>query len=202
MKKTDFAAVKTFIENTVIGENKVVSMKVLQAVYSDNSNDKHYRHKLKQKILKEYPDALQFVQPSNMCAEVVFSKSIFDERMLPTFEPQFNTIHVAKPLREDIITFCKSIPTHKWPPTFESVTAEYGNPPESVQVFLKHLLTTENTNKERACRMINSVTSDFIHVSNGQIKTPKHYLFPVGLHNLTGQRQPVVMTNKLGHCMS
>ena len=51
--------------------------------------------------------------------------------------------------------------------------------------------------------MINSVTSDFIHnVSNGQIITPKHYLFALGLHNLPGQRQPVVMTNKLGHCMS
>ena len=187
MKKPDFAAVKTFIENTVIGESKVVSMKVMQAVCGDNSNDKRYRHKLKQNILKEYPDALQFVQPSNMCAEVVFSKSIFDERMLPTFEPQFNTIHVAKPLREDIITFCKSIPTHKWPPTFESVTAEYGNPPESVQVFLKHLLTTEMTNKERACRMINSDTSDFIHtVSNRQIIAPKHYLFALSLHNLTG----------------
>ena len=81
IKKTDLAAVKTFIENTVIGESKVVSMKVLQAVYGDNSNDKRYRHKLKQKILKEYPDALQFVQPSNMCAEVVFIKSILDERM-------------------------------------------------------------------------------------------------------------------------
>ena len=54
MKKTDFAAVKTFIENTVIGESKVVSMKVMQAVYGDNSNDKRYRHKLKQKILREY----------------------------------------------------------------------------------------------------------------------------------------------------
>ena len=105
IKKTDFAAVKTFIENTVIGENKVVSMKVLQAVYSDNSNDKHYRHKLKQKILKEYPGALQFVQPSNMCADVVFTKSIFDERMLPAFVPQSNIIHVAKQLREDIVTF-------------------------------------------------------------------------------------------------
>ena len=64
-------------------------------------------------------------------------------------------------------------------------------------------ITTEKTNKERAFRMISSVTSDFIHnVSNGQIITPKHYLFALGLHNLTGQRQPVVMTNKLGHCMS
>ena len=61
--------------------------------------------------------------------------------MLPTFEPQSNITHVAKQLREDIITFCKSVPAHKCPLTFESVTAEYGNLPEPVQVFLKHLLT-------------------------------------------------------------
>ena len=44
--KTDFDAVKTYIETVIIKENKVVSMKVLQTVYGDNSNDKRYRHKL------------------------------------------------------------------------------------------------------------------------------------------------------------
>ena len=34
-------------------------MKVLQTVYGDNSNDKRYRHKLKQRINKEFPDLLQ-----------------------------------------------------------------------------------------------------------------------------------------------
>ena len=30
---------------------------------------------------------------------------------------------------------------------------------------------------------------------------PKHYLFPLGLHNLTGQKQAVVIANKFVHCM-
>ena len=112
---------------------------------------------------------------------------------------------VAKQLREDIISYCNTVPDHKCPPTFESVTAEFGDPPDSVKISLIHLLTTEKsrTNREKACCIIDSVTSDFIHnISNGKIITTKHYLLALGLHNLAGQKQPVVITNKLGHFMS
>ena len=76
--KTDVVTVKTYIETDIIKENKVVSMTVLQTVYGDNSNDKRYRHKLKQRMNKEFQDLLQFVPPSEICPEVVFSKSICD----------------------------------------------------------------------------------------------------------------------------
>ena len=64
-------------------------------------------------------------------------------------------------------------------PTFESVTAEFGDPPDSVKLFLKNLLTTEKsrTKQEKARRITDSITSDFTHnISNGKIITPKHYL--------------------------
>uniref|UniRef100_A0A7M5V7L0 Uncharacterized protein n=2 Tax=Clytia hemisphaerica TaxID=252671 RepID=A0A7M5V7L0_9CNID len=149
--RTDFDAVKAYIRNVIIGENKVVSTKILQSIYGYtpySNDDKRSRHKLKNKIINEFPDTLQFVQPGGQCAEVVFSKSIFDEKMMPSFDPNSNIISVSKQLRKDIITFCKSVPGHKWPPTFDSLTGEYGKPPESVQLFLKHLLTSEK-NKER-----------------------------------------------------
>ena len=85
------------------------------------------------------------------------------------------------------------------------MTAEFGDSPDSVKIFLKHLLTTEKsrTNREKPCRITDSVTSNFIHnISNGKIITTKHYSSALGLHNLTGQKQPVVIANKLGHCMS
>ncbi|KAG1711251.1 hypothetical protein GQR58_002553 [Nymphon striatum] len=201
--KKDFNAVKLYIESTIIRENKVVSMKILQTVYGDNSDDKRYRHKLKQRIVNEFPDLLQFVQPSSTSPELVFSTNI--DRKLPRLEPQSNVVSVAKQLRQDIISYCGSVAEHKWPPTFESVTAEYGNPPESIKLFLKHLLTTEKSraNREKACRLVDSVTSDFVHnISRGKVITPKHYLFALGLHNLTGQKQAVVLANKFGHCMA
>ena len=86
--KTNFDAVKSYIEIIIIKDSKVISMKVLHHVYGDDSEDKRYRHKLKQKIQKEFPEILQFVQLSNVCAEAVFSKSIFDNTKMPEFDPQ------------------------------------------------------------------------------------------------------------------
>ena len=50
--KTNFDAVKSYIEIIIIKDSKVISMKVLHHVYGDDSEDKSYRHKLKQKIQK------------------------------------------------------------------------------------------------------------------------------------------------------
>ena len=194
---------KSYIDRVIFGESKVVSMKCLQTVYGDDTDSKSIRHYLKQRIIKEFPGRLQFVQPDSKTAEVVFSTSI--DTMLPELSQNSNIVSVAKQLRQDIISYCDSVPEHKWPPTFESLTKEYGNPPESIKLFLKHLLTAENgqPNRKKACRLINSITSDFIHnIGRGKVITPKHYLFALGLHNLTGQRQPVVIANKFGHCMS
>ena len=172
--KTDFDAVKTYIETVIIKQNKVVSMKVLQTVYSDSSSDKRYCHKLKQRISKELPDLLQFVQPSKIYPEVVSSKSMFDNTTLPEFDPQSNIASVGKQLRQDIISYCNSVSEHKWPPTFETVTAEYGSPPESVKLFLKNLLTTEKTNREKACCIVDSMKSDFVNnTTHGKVINPK-----------------------------
>ncbi|XP_066931362.1 uncharacterized protein [Clytia hemisphaerica] len=203
ISKTDFTSLKLYIERNLIAESKVVSMKILQSIYGDNSDDRKARARLKEKILKEFPDKLIFVQPGQKCPEVVFSKCIFDKKLMPSLDHESNVVSVAKQLREDIISYCKSVPEHKWPPTFETLSEEYGKPPQSVQLFLKHLLSTEKSNKETTCRLIESFTSDFIHnISHGKVITPKHYLFALGLHNLTGQKQPVEITNKFGHCIS
>ena len=122
---TNFDAVKTHIENIIIKDSKVVSTKVLQHVYGDDKEDKRYRHKLKQKIQKEFFNLFN----------QVFSKSIFDNTRMPEFEPQSNIVSVATQLREYIISYCNTIPEHKWSPTFESVTAELGDPPDSVKPF-------------------------------------------------------------------
>lgn len=111
--KADVGAVKTYLETDTVKENKVVSMTVLQTVYGHNSNDKCYRHKLKQRINKEFRDLLQFVQPSKICPEVVFSESICNNTTLSAFEPQFNKASVAKQLRQDAISICNSVPEHK-----------------------------------------------------------------------------------------
>ena len=53
---------------------------------------------------------------------------------MPEFESRLNIVFVGKQLREDIISYCNTVPEHKWPPTFESVTNEFGNPPDSFKL--------------------------------------------------------------------
>ena len=108
--KTYFDAVKSHIEKIII---EVVSMKVLQHVYGDDREDERYRHTLKQKIQKECPGVLQFVQQSNMCAELDFSRNIFDNAKMAEFEPQSNTMPAAKQLRENIVCYCNTAPEYK-----------------------------------------------------------------------------------------
>ena len=48
--KTNFDAVMSYNEIIITNDSKVASMKVLQHVYGDDSEDKLYRNKLKPKI--------------------------------------------------------------------------------------------------------------------------------------------------------
>ena len=84
---------------------------------SSPSEDKRYRHKLKQKTQKEFPGIFQFVQPSNVFAEVVSSKNVFDNIKMPEFRSHSNIVFAAKQLREDIFSYCNTVPDHKWSPT-------------------------------------------------------------------------------------
>ena len=200
----NFAAVQAFVENEIIKDGKAVSMKILQSVYG-LKDDRRYRHKLKKRLQNEYPNLI-FVQPNGKYAEVVFSQDILTERLRPEFDPITNIRTVAEQLKSDILDYCSRLPEHSWPPTIETLLQEYGEPPESVKYFLQHLLTSVKHNvnaRDKTSRLIESLTADFVfNVSDGKVITPKHYLLALGLHNITGQKQPVVVTNKLGHCIS
>ena len=99
-----------------------------------------------------------------MFAEVVFSKSIFHNTKIPEVEPQSNIVSVAKQLREDIISHGNTVPEHKWPPTFESVTAEFGDPPDSVKLFLNNLQQrrAEQTERKHVASLIQLCQISFV----------------------------------------
>ena len=92
-------------------------------------------------------------------------------------------------------------------PTIESVTEEYGKPPASVELFLSCLLKDNEVSIARMGTLrlgtVDSFTADFVHaISKGKVITPKHYLVGLGIHNMTGQKTPVQIMNKLGHSIS
>ena len=111
---------------------------------------------------------------------------------------------VASYLREDIQEYCRSLPALSWPPTVEELCADNRLPPASVTLFLTNLFkSSDHASSKNVNRLVDSYSADLIHgVSGGSFITQKHFLLGLGLHNLTGKREVIQITNRLGHSIS
>ena len=89
----------------------------------------------------------------------------------------------------------------KWPPYIGDLHAIQQS--QSLTIFLSHLLKAKDNQESLSVkRLIESFSSDLIHgVTRGKTITAKHFLLGLGLHNLTGQKKPVQIVNRLGHCI-
>ena len=77
----------------------------------------------------------------------------------------------------------------------ETVTAEYGSPPDLVKLFLNILIYSgkKNIGKLDALpHFVESFCADFVHaVSKGVVTTPEQYFLSLGMHNMKGQKLPI-----------
>ena len=103
----------------------------------------------------------------------------------------------AECLRQDILEYAKNIPDSKWPPTVEDLSSDARKPPKSLESFVSYLLKhKDHPNRNIVNRFIQSYPSDLIHgVTRGKVITGKHFLLGLGLHNVTGQKVPVIDNN-------
>ena len=76
-------------------------------------------------------------------------------------------------------------------------------PPPLVTLFLNQLLYSSGHSESNTVkRLVETYCSDLIHgVTRGKVITATRFLLGLGLHNLTGQKKPVQILNKLGHCI-
>ena len=104
-------------------------------------------------------------------------------------------------LRNDILDYAKRIPKLTWPPNVEELNSEEQNLPECITSFISRLLTRSDQKQyESTSRLIQSYSSDLVYgVTRGKDTTAKHFLLGVGLHNITGQKKPVEINQRLGH---
>ena len=112
----------------------------------------------------------------------------------------------AEYLREDIIKYSESLPELCWPPNINELPADERTMPPSLITFLRHMLkTTDKHNiirSSNALRLIDSYASDLIYgVTRGKVVTAKHFLLALGLHNITGMKNPIEICNRLRHCI-
>ena len=57
--------------------------------------------------------------------------------------------------------------------------------------------------RELVSRLMESYAADIIHmVTRENAIAAKHFLLPLGLHSLTGQKKAIGIVNKLKHCIS
>ena len=200
--KGDFEALIDCIQKIALSQNQAVSMSLLHEMYGIHKQDTRYRNKLKNRIQSYFPEKLFFVSVSKTVPEVVISKEGINSHTLFN-NPDFVIKKASESLRSDILDYAKNMPTLKWPPYIEDLTSEAMQPPQSLVLFLSQLLKANQHFESYAVkRLVESYSSDLIHgVTRGKVLTAKHFVLSLGLHNITGQKKPVQIINRLGHCL-
>ena len=200
--KGNFENVKAFIEEKVLTENQAVSMRILHDLHGLSTDDTRYRSKLKARVQSELTDKLHFVFINETTPEVMISIESIKSHVLFN-DKKYLLNQAAEYLRADIGEHAKSLPELSWPININELDSENRNPPESVTPFLTQLLRNkDHPNREALTHLIESYISDLIHgVTGGKVITTKHFLLGLGLHNITGQRLPIQILHRLGHCV-
>ena len=111
---------------------------------------------------------------------------------------------VAKVIRDDVLSMMEHAPGIPWPPTVESLESQERQPPESLRLFLTHLIhSTEHTPGEEVQAYVKSFSQDIVHgISKGDFLTSKHVLLGCGLHSITGMKMSISILSHFGHSCS
>ena len=182
--KSDWEAVKTFINQQVLSEKKAVSMRFLHGLYKLNPSDTRYRNKLKTRICNEFSESLTFLTPANNQAEAVINASVSSEQSHLSDDSILR--NAAYHLRQDIFNFSNQLPEPEWPRTPDELTSDERNPPKSVTDFLTYLLKPE---KHNLCGNVKCLIESYAaymvyNVTKGKTIPAKHFLLDLGLHNI------------------
>lgn len=194
--KGNFEAVRHYItENVLRAESKAVLMEVLQKLYGIGMNDTRYRNKLKNKIQEIFQDHLLFLTVKSNTAEFVTGAKYAGYNTLPNNKASI--ISVSQSLREDIMNYSKELPKLPWPPSLDQLDLPERGIPESVITFYTELLKSERHTVSRSSnisRLVESYSSDLVFdVSRGGVLTKKLFLLALGMHNITGMFQLLLL---------
>ena len=179
-------------------------MTYLYQLYGLNPGDSRYKSKLKSRIQNIFPSELIFVKVKTNIAEIVLSKTVFDNIIHYSIDKDSSINEVASIIKSDIVSYCQTLPEISWPLKIEEI--EIIEMPESLRIFLTKLMSGKEhatVNNENVKRLVNSFGSDIINgVMRGRILTKKHYLLSLDLRSMIGTRSVITILNKLGHCLN
>ena len=112
--KSDWEAVKTFVNQQVLLNKKAVSMRFIHGLYKLNPIDTSYRNKLKTRICNEFSESLTFLTPANNQADVVISTFVLSEQYHLSDDSILR--NAGYHLRQDILNFANQELELEWSP--------------------------------------------------------------------------------------
>ena len=205
----DYNAVLSLVDSDIIGGQQCLSMETLMTRYCGNIGTRQSRLKLKERLTKSFGDQIVFLQAEYHISQVVISKECLHNQMISgssTRIQQYALKRAASFLQESVLSFLEEADPLPWPPTVESLVSRERQYPELLQLFFKELLSfkgSHHVTAERVDRLTDSFCQDVIHaVSKGKFLTPKHASLGLGLHSMTGQKLPITILARLGHCFT
>ena len=133
---------KQYINQHVLTDRNAVSLNVLHTIYGLHPDDRRYRLKLKNQIIKDFKEKVAILTSGKKISDIVV-----DASALPT-EIAFKDkegciINATEYLKNDVLKHCEGLSELTWPPQLDELQDEKRNPPESLMLLCKHLLQSK-----------------------------------------------------------
>ena len=207
------SVVKPFVDKTVIVEGKCIPLDILLELSKINK-DAQKRKVHKRRLQRTYKDDIFVLSAEQNQGQFICSKKSMNEiskgsvsvhETVPRLKENI-VKEAAMILREIITQYIQNDDNLPWPPTVTSLQKRLNNSPELLRLFLKTLISPEDSHHlvaESTSRLTDSFAQDLVYaISKGTFFTFKHTSIGLGLHSLTGQKLPFVILYRLGHSIS
>ena len=216
--KQSLEQVVRYIRNEVFPNPRIIPLTELSSIFDDSMNalginevdHASTKKRIRRKLESEFEENLHFLLDGKGRVIIYPDSLSTDQLVLQVNELQTelkstkDTINadkvsaVAMQLRDCIRNHDRD---QTWPPDTEISVI-----PDTVQKFLRALLTGEYVEKkesQRVQRLVTSIGSDLVFaVTAGRIKPPKHILLSYAIKSLTGNVELIQILNRLGHSIS
>lgn len=199
---------KQFVQENIIDNGRSVSLRLLTELYGFDPDDSRRRGKVKEKLQTLFPDQLLYVTVDYHSVQIVISLTSVTNVDAKGFVKNNDRMcfdRVSGVLQREMDEVIGNAETLPWPPTTEALRRQDRKAPGHLIDFILDVLHNKKYHHVPGTeikRFADSVAQDIIFCySGGSFFTEKHVMLGTGLHSLTGQKIPVSILARFGHCI-
>ena len=212
-EQDEYDLVRQTIDETVIKNGICVPMDTLLELKGIEKKDSQNRRNMKSYLQRKYGNKIVFLSTESNKGQLVMSIKCLED-VSRGEKAVYNAVplnddtalcHAANVLRRMIIEYTDGAESLPWPPTVESLEKRLASTPTLLIEFFRTLLAPEHSHHvvaESTKRLAESLSQDLIFaITKGTFLTFKHTALGLGLHNMVGQKIPIVILSHLGQCI-